>query len=121
MKKKPEDEKLTEAEFTSQVIQLAKLHKWLVAHFRPGLTRKGRWITAMSGDVGFPDLVLAKSCQPIDRIAIGAGRVVFAELKIPPNKPTAAQLDWLSVLTAAGVEAYLWTPNDWDEIEEVLA
>lgn len=98
-----------EEAFARQVLDLAKLLRWRSAHFRPAETGRG-WRTAVAGDgVGFPDLVLLK------------GRTLLvAELKVPPNVPTAEQLDWLAAFRAAGTPAYLWTPADWPEIEKVL-
>jgi hypothetical protein len=101
---------LSEAEFLRQVIDLAHLYRWRVAHFRSGLTRKGHWATAVQGDgVGFPDLLL-----------IRGRRVVAAELKVGKNKPTAEQLAWLEAFQDAGIQNYLWYPSDWAEIERVL-
>lgn len=62
---------------------------------------------------GFPDYVLVNK---------GQERVVFAELKMPGNKPTPAQQSWLDDLSAAGQEVYLWydTEDDWHEIFSVL-
>ena len=49
-------------------------------------------------------------------------RVVFAELKMPGNKPTERQQSWLDDLAEAGQEVYLWydTEADWREILSVL-
>ena len=72
--------------------------------------QRGRWLTPVQGDVGFPDLVLARQ-----------GRLIFAELKREGRKPTPPQQGWLEVLaTCAGVEVYLWTPADWGEIVRIL-
>jgi hypothetical protein len=60
---------------------------------------------------GFPDLVLV---SPRRR------RVVFAELKATGGRVTADQLEWLDDLKAAGAEAYLWFPADWDAIKTTL-
>src|SRR5215469_3352029 len=49
---------------------------------------------------GFPDLVLA-----------GPGGVLFRELKRQDKKPTAAQQEWLTVLTQAGQDAGVWRPS----------
>lgn len=101
--------RLSEAEFLRQVIQLARLLNWKVAHFRPGLNRRGRWSTAVQGDgAGFPDLVLVRE------------RVIAAELKVGRGRLTAAQGEWLTAFRAAGVAAYQWTPTNWPEIEAVL-
>ena len=92
------------------MIDLARLCGWRVHHTRPALTRRGRWLTPIQGDAGFPDLVL---CRP--------PRVIFAELKRVGARPTAAQRGWLDALHAcAGVECYLWTPEDWGAIVETL-
>jgi hypothetical protein len=99
-----------ERDFQRAVIDLARLTGWRVHHTRPALTRRGRWLTPIQGDAGFPDLVL---CRP--------PRLITAELKRVGGKPTAEQQAWLEALSAcAGVECYLWTPDDWDAIEAIL-
>ena len=99
-----------EKEFQRAVIDLARLTGWRVHHTRPALTRRGRWLTPIQGDAGFPDLVLCRG-----------GRVIFAELKRVGRKPTAEQQAWLDALHAcAGVEVYLWTPADWGAIIHIL-
>ena len=106
--------KVTEAGFQKTVLEFAKMHGWRTAHFRParviGKNGKTEWRTAVSGDgKGFPDLILVR-----------AARIVFAELKVPPNKPSDEQEDWLRTLRMTLVEVYLWHPSDWDQIERVL-
>ena len=99
-----------EREFQQAVVQLARLMGWRVHHTRPALTRAGEWRTPIQGDAGFPDLVL---CRP--------PRLILAELKRVGGKPTAEQQAWLDALNAcAGVEVYLWTPDDWDAIVRTL-
>jgi len=61
---------MTEREFQQAVVQLARLMGWRVHHTRPALTQRGRWLTPIQGDAGFPDLVL---CRP--------PRLILAELK----------------------------------------
>ena len=46
--------------------------------------------------------------------------VIFAELKVPPNKLTAEQEEWVRRLRAAGAAACVWTPDDWGEIDKTL-
>lgn len=100
---------LTEAQFTNQVLEYAKLRGWRSAHFRPAHTTKG-WRTAVQGDgKGFPDLVLVRE------------RIVWAELKVGNNRLSPQQRAWVNALVAAGEEVYVWKPNDWAEIEEVLS
>jgi hypothetical protein len=81
------------------VIDLAKLRGWLVYHT----------LNSRGSAAGFPDLVLARD-----------GDVVFAEVKIGNNKPTKAQQIWLDALPTNLIGVYLWTPDDWSEIEERL-
>lgn len=98
----------TEAGFTKAVLDLAKMHRWRAMHQRPAMTSKG-WRTAISGDAGFPDLVLVRGT-----------RLIFAELKVGKNKPTTEQFEWLARLMGAGAECYVWRPEQWDEIAAKL-
>lgn len=102
---------ITEAAFQRQVLALAKLRGWRTAHFRPAKTTKG-WRTAVSGDgKGFPDLVLIRG--PV---------LIVAELKrSDKEKATREQAEWIVAFANAGVKVYLWTPENWDFIERVLA
>ena len=72
--------KISEADFTRQLIDLAHLTGWRVAHFRPAQTARG-WRTPMSGDIGYPDLTLAKG-----------GRLIVAELKAEGGSATPEQV-----------------------------
>ena len=100
-----------EKEFQRAVIEYARMMGWRIHHTRPALTQRGKWITPVQGDVGFPDLVL---CRP--------PRLVIAELKRTGGKVSPQQQEWLSALQAcAGVECYIWYPNDWEQILSVLA
>jgi hypothetical protein len=99
----------TEGEFQEAVISLARLYGWKVAHFRPARTEKG-WRTAMQGDKGFPDLVLAKQ-----------GRVIFAELKAHGKNPTTDQTEWLAALQGnEKAEVYVWRPEDMEQVRMIL-
>lgn len=90
------------------VIELARLNKYLVAHFRPAQTNKG-WRTAMTGDTGFVDLVLVRAGKH--------PRLLFVELKSGNGVVRPDQRAWLSALSAAAdetdnVSVYLWRPHD---------
>ena len=93
---------MPESELQQSVISLAKVQGWLVAHFRPGMTKRGNWITPVQGDgAGFPDLVLAKD------------RVLYVELKTELGKLTASQTMWMSALKHAGENTFVWRPSQW--------
>jgi hypothetical protein len=99
---------LLERDFQRRVYELAKMLGYRVAHFRPAHTAKG-WRTPMTGDAGWPDLVIC-----------GRGRLIFAELKAEKAKPREDQVAWLESLKAAGATAVLWHPSDWDDIVRLL-
>ena len=100
---------MTEAEFTRQVIELARMCGWMVAHFRAARTKHG-WATPVAGDgKGWPDLFLVRD-----------GEILVAELKVGRNKPTPEQEQWLQAFRAAGVRAVVWKPEDWSTIEQTL-
>lgn len=97
----------TEAQFQQQVIDLARLHKWRVAHFRPARTSRG-WRTPVAADgSGFPDLVLARN-----------GVVIFAELKSQRGVLSNEQRAWAAQL---GIAWRLWRPRDLPDIARELA
>ena len=101
----------TEAEFTRQVLQLAKLCGWRTLHLRPGRTATG-WRTPVQGDgKGFPDLCMVHP---------GRGLICFAELKVGKNKLTPEQMGWIFALEQTDAIVRVWTPADWPSIEAVL-
>ena len=91
---------LTERQFQSQVVDLARLFNWRIYH--PFLSK---W-----SEKGYPDLTLVRP-----------PRLVFAELKREGGRPTAVQTEWLDLLgQCVGVESYLWRPADLEAIAECL-
>ena len=92
---------MNETQFLQRVVDTATLYGWLVCHFRPARTERG-WRTAIQGDSGFVDLVLARG-----------GKVIHAELKAGRGKPSPDQISWG---VAIGETYRLWYPDDWDEI-----
>lgn len=92
---------VSEAQLQDTVITLARYKQWLIAHFRPAQMQSGRWATAMQGDVGFPDLVLARR-----------GQVLFVELKRMQGRTTPAQKMWGRQL---GDQYRLWLPTNWND------
>lgn len=92
--------RISEKAFQAQIVELARLSGWLCYH-----TFDSRRSAA-----GFPDLVLVR--PPV---------VVFAELKSEAGKLRPEQQAWLEALRECpGVEARLWRPGDWEEIEATL-
>jgi hypothetical protein len=93
----------------SQVIQLAKMNGFRVHHARPVQQANGRWLTAIAGDAGFPDLVLAHSERG----------VLFLELKAENGKLSPGQVMWGNALSKH-VEYYLIRPQDLDKLAKRL-
>ena len=93
---------VSETEFQSQVIDLAEWCGWLVQHTHD--SRRG----PTSGS-GFPDLVMVKE-----------GVILWRELKVGKNQPTAKQSEWGDRIRRAGGDWGVWWPRDWDEIERML-
>lgn len=87
-----------EKQFQAAVVTLAKRHGWMVFHPR---------LMQMS-EPGYPDLTLVLN------------RVVFMELKVRPNQPTAEQWAWHDALKAAKAEVYIFYPEHWDVIVRIL-
>jgi hypothetical protein len=101
---------LSEAEFQETVIEVARLTGWRIYHARPAQVRPGKWVTAFTGDAGFPDLLLAHDTRG----------VLFAELKTDRGHTSPEQEKWLFTLRAAGAEAHLWRPRDMETILDRL-
>lgn len=92
---------MTEEDLLSAVIELARFAGYKVCHFRPARTGRG-WRTAIQGDKGFPDLVIA-----------GRGRCIIVETKDENEDVRPDQWEWIWALFEAGEEVYVWRPEDW--------
>lgn len=90
---------ITETAFQNKIIALCR---WL--NLRTYHTYDSR-----KSAPGFPDLVI-----------VGKNGVIFAELKTTRGKITAHQQAWWNDLKRAGAEAYIWRPEDWGTIQNVL-
>ena len=98
---------ITEKQFETQIKDLAKTFGWEYYH---------TW-QSIHSPAGFPDVVMLR-LEP-------APRLVFAELKtdnLKTSQPSIYQWIWLELLQQVPmpVECYLWRPDDFDEIVEVL-
>lgn len=108
--------KISEAEFTAQVVTFARLHGWKVAHFRAVKVQRGNGstyhATPTQGDAkGWPDLILVHP---------GRGEIIAAELKVKGGRASPEQEAWLEALRATGMAAGYWYPEDWASIEKTL-
>lgn len=88
-----------EESFLQAVIALAKRNGWLVYHTRHSLR----------SEPGFPDLVCVRHW-----------RVVFAELKSDKGNVSPEQALWVGRLAQTSAEIYVWRPDDWERIVEIL-
>jgi hypothetical protein len=75
---------LTEADLLRAIIDTARWHGWMVHHDPPVTDRRGRTRTAVHGDAGFPDLVLARD-----------GVVLIIECKSERGRFRPGQEAWL--------------------------
>lgn len=110
---------ISEQDFQQTVVKAARATGWRIHHSRKTrLARRDgtvRYLTAIQGDAGFPDLVLVRGGR--------AQRVLFRELKAQRGSLDAGQRAWRDVLLAAGADWALWRPSDWSAgvIEAELA
>ncbi len=110
-KERKHEKRESEGDFLSWVIDYAHLKGWLAAHFRPAKTEAG-WRTAVQGDAGFLDLVLARN-----------GVVIIAELKSEIGTLSPPQEAWLAALQGDGESTalwFVWRPSDREQIERIL-
>lgn len=92
---------MTEEQLLKAVIDMARLFGLTTAHFRPALSQSGRWHTAVAGDgKGFPDLVI-----------VGAGGILYRELKTDVGRLRPEQVVWLRTLGRVA-DAGVWRPAD---------
>jgi hypothetical protein len=101
-------DRITEADFSTQVEGLLNLSGWRWHHSRPARTKDG-WVTPISGDPGIPDI-----------IAVRGDELIWIELKSERGRLTPGQYAWIGSLRVAGQRVYLWRPSDWDEVVEIL-
>lgn len=89
---------MTERNFQNSVVSIAKMYGWLVFHD----------YDSRRSTPGFPDLVMVRP-----------PRVVVVEIKVGAQV-TSQQHEWLELLAACGVEAYVWYPSDAQMIADTL-
>lgn len=93
--------KVSHKDFQQMIKEAAEYNGWKVQF----------WWRSFHSPSGFPDLIL---CKP--------PRLIFAEIKVPPDKVKPAQQEWLDVLAKLPfAEIFIWYPADWDAITDVLS
>lgn len=85
---------MTEAQFQTAVLQLAKLRGYNLSYHTHDSRRS---------QPGFPDLVL---------INVSMNRALFRELKTDIGKVSLKQDEWLDGLRRVGLNADVWRPSD---------
>ena len=99
---------ISETDFQTQVVQLARICGWTTMHVRRTIGRGRRWTTSTSVS-GWPDLAIWRP-----------GRFLAVEIKTDAGTVTPEQADVLESLRGAGIDARVWRPRDWDEIQTTL-
>ena len=108
---------MDEKSFQDQVVELAHIYGYTVAHFRAAQNSSGRYRTPVAYDAkGFPDLVMVRSDYNDKN---RPHRLIFAELKSNVGRLSKEQATWIDDL-ATVAEAYVWRPRDWDDILAIL-
>jgi hypothetical protein len=91
---------------------------WVVMFQRPSWDpHKNRMRTTIDGHKGWLDLTLFRMPGPAGEPPV----MVFAELKVEPNTPTAEQWAYIRLMRGAGHRhVYLWTPRTMEAIRAFL-
>lgn len=126
----------SEKGFTEAVLQYARVNGWLCAHFNDSRRQVRPGVFVGDKDAaGFPDLCMTRTTRKAGTWNVSEARILFVELKVGKNRTTEKQDEWLSALNSAGarmgstyqagqcragVQVFVWTPEDWTEIEREL-
>jgi len=98
-----------EAILQAKVIHIAKMNGFRVHHSRAVQQANGKWLTAIQGDAGFVDLVLAHPARG----------VLFVELKSDTGKLSPGQVAWRNALHPS-VEYWLVREADLPRLAQRL-
>ena len=90
---------MLERDFQKIVIKLAEAEGYKVYHVA---NAKNQLRSETSR--GFPDLILLKH------------KMLVWECKVPPNKCSQEQIEWLNNFQSLGIETAVITPDSWDYI-----
>lgn len=100
---------MKESAYAKQIEYLLELGGWRWCHYEPAVRQSGAWATPLRGDKGEPDYR-----------AVRAGRLIFVEIKGDGGRLSAFQKEWIADLLAAGIETYVWHPEDIEIAKKVL-
>ena len=120
------DASMTEAEVQEPVVAALRACGFRFVHFRPALTRKGKWMTAYEGDDGWPDIIALKDGRELVLECKGTRGA-----KKPKNTAKGSELKrlirweqqaaWLNAFADAGAYARFVTPKNLDAVLEEIA
>lgn len=98
----PLAERISESEFQSAIVELAKQHGWKCFHVTIARRSKSGWF----------DLTMLHECRRL---------VIFAELKVKTVR-SADQITWGEIASAIGgnVSYHCWRPEDWPDVVKVI-
>ncbi len=105
----------SEVDFQQEVIALAHRCGYRVAHFRKVRVQR------QNGSCYYETPVQADGAGWPDLVCIGAGQVLWIELKVKSGKLSAEQKQWRDALIATGQRYFCWWPRDWEMIENTFA
>jgi len=100
---------MTEAELQKTVTDALTALGYVWTHFQAARARSGRWLTPLTGDPGFPDV-----------IALRAGVGWALEFKSQKGRATLGQLGWIAAFRRAGFQSYIIRPDELDWLLESL-
>jgi hypothetical protein len=102
-----------ETDWYPNLVQEAHRWGWLVEHHRSVKTSTGRHMTAIMGDIGWPDFTFSHPER---------GITVFREIKGPRTVVTPTQKRWLASLHRSGLDVDVWRmPADWPKAVALLS
>src|SRR6185436_1001711 len=100
--------KVTEHEIQNQIIEYLKIKKWFVYRINSGMLPMfgagGKQRMIKLGEAGMPDLILFDRVSINDNYVDGIVKLIFIEVKVPGNKPTALQTAKMQELEEKGAK-----------------
>lgn len=114
----PQQRAMSEHQFQSVVVEMARVNGWLVWYQPDWVYRlvagsmQRRRVARDWPDAGFPDVWLV---HPDD------GRFLVLECKREGGALREPQRRWLAALQAAGIDARMVRPRDLDDLDDLLA